>query len=89
MLPTSMYIDEMARRRMQGLILRGATYRIKSKIKEAGGQWCTYAQAWLVPDHPTALMLGGIPRAGYYEIPKAGTECTCPICQRKYTTPQE
>ena len=41
---------ECQRRRDAGFAVRGETYPIKDRLRDLGGIWDSWAQAWLMPD---------------------------------------
>lgn len=65
---TEEFRQEMQRRRAEKLGLGGQTFRVRDKIKEAGGIWDSVLKLWLMPDLETIFSLGGKPVGNYFEI---------------------
>jgi hypothetical protein len=68
--------NEMLRRRVANLVLKGNTYSKKLLIKELGGIWDSVEKAWLMPDHASLLKVGArkVENAEHYEIPRNATQ---------------
>ena len=51
---------EVVRRRKAGLLLRGATFAHRRRLREAGAWYDVIANAWLLPNHELARELGAV-----------------------------